>query len=90
MGMKLKTKPDLEKAIRCGCGLILRRKNWAGHWNGCSVGSARDATPEEVELLEKQEARLAKEAEEHVKWLEEDRRKRDVARIKEWESRRPL
>ena len=68
--------PDPEKVLRCACGDILRRKNWRDHWNICCKGSAREATAEEIKMLEAHETRM----QEHF-----DRCAREQ---KEWEAKR--
>jgi len=57
------TMKDPEGVLRCACGDILRRKDWADHWRACYKGSARPATEEEKKSL---------------LWYEEHRRQQDA------------
>lgn len=59
---------DPEGVLKCACGDILRRKEWADHWYSCYKGSARPATKEEIKSL---------------LWYEEHRRQQD-AEHKQW------
>ena len=60
-----------DKIVKCGCGLPMRQKNWADHWNGCHVGSSVEVTEDDVQALLANEERLRKSHEEHQQWLAE-------------------
>ena len=61
---------DPEGVLKCACGDILRRKNWAGHWYSCYKGSARPATEEEIKSLLRYEEHRRQQDAAHKQWLE--------------------
>jgi hypothetical protein len=65
-----------QTVIKCGCGLPLRRKDWATHWPGRRVGSANPASEQDVRDLEAQEARTAAEEASIQEWLAPERVRR--------------
>jgi hypothetical protein len=44
-----------DAVVKCGCGLSMRRRQWAAHWNGCKVGSSVEVTSVDVSALEDHE-----------------------------------
>ena len=66
-----------EQIVKCACGLTMRQKDWAGHWNGCRYGSSVPVTEEDVAALLDYEERQRDQAEEFRKWR--DRRQQMVA-----------
>lgn len=59
---------DPEKVLKCACGEILRRKDWADHWRACYKASARPATEEEVKSLLWYEEHRRQEDAKHEQW----------------------
>jgi hypothetical protein len=59
---------DPEGVLKCACGDILRRKNWADHWYICYKGSARPATAEEIKSLLCYEEHRRQQDAEHEQW----------------------
>jgi len=69
---------DPEGVLKCACGEILRRKDWARHWYSCYKGSARPATKEEIESLLWYEEHRRQQDAEHEQW-----RKTELPRLTE-------
>lgn len=60
---------DPNHIVKCGCGLPMRQKDWAGHWNGCRVGGSVEVTEQDREALLAYEERRRRQDEEHKAWL---------------------
>jgi hypothetical protein len=71
----MKAKLEPEKIVKCGCGLPMRQKDWAAHWNGCYVGSSVPVTKEDEQNLLAYEERRQQADAEHKAWLEEQKTK---------------
>ena len=59
---------DPEKVLKCACGDILRRKDWADHWYFCYKGSARPANEQEIKSLLWHEEHRRQEDAKHEQW----------------------
>ena len=60
-----------DKIVKCGCGLPMRQRDWADHWNGCRVGSSVEVTEDDKQALLLYEERRRKSDEKHQQWLRE-------------------
>ena len=49
--------PKGNEPVKCGCGLTMRRRNWANHWRICRVGSVVSVSEQDVRDLEASETR---------------------------------
>jgi hypothetical protein len=67
---EVKSRGDI--IVKCACGLTMRQKNWAAHWQSCIVGSQMPVEDHDREALLASEERQRKNDEEHEEW----RRKR--------------
>lgn len=65
----MKAQQDMNEIVKCGCGLPMRRKDWADHWRGCRVGSSVPVTDQDRSALLAYEERRRKQDEEHKAWL---------------------
>jgi len=43
------------RVVRCKCGHIMRSHEWLDHWRSCKVANGREATEDEIKLLENYE-----------------------------------
>lgn len=66
---ELQRKIKDEEIVKCACGLPMRQKNWADHWNGCKFGSSVPVTEQDRANLEAEEARRKQSALEHQEWM---------------------
>ena len=64
-----------DQIVKCGCGLVLRNKDWAVHWNGCRVGSSVEVTDKDREDLLFHEERLRRDAARHKEWMDNEFKK---------------
>jgi hypothetical protein len=61
-------KKDPNRVVKCGCGSVMRVRDWIGHWNGCRVARmGGEPTAEEVASLEQREQASA-QAEKDAAW----------------------
>jgi hypothetical protein len=66
---KQMSEADRMKVVECGCGMVMRQKDWADHWRTCWSGCGVIVTEDDVRALEAYEERRRVADAEHQAWM---------------------